>query len=255
MPEGREQMIFRVLGSVAAVGRDGAELPLRAAKVRTLLGVLLAHADARVPADVLRAALWPDRPPRSATANLQTYVSELRRVLPPVARRPRLVLDRSGYRLAVRPGELDHHSFEALAGEGRRELAAGRPARAVEALRRACGLWRGEPFEDVPHVADEALAHRLREQHWVVRESLVETRLALGDRAGLVAELDAMIAAAPLREGLWLLQMRVLSDGGRRAEALARYRRLHRLLDTELGIGPGVELRRLHQRILTGQTW
>jgi DNA-binding SARP family transcriptional activator len=43
-----------------------------------------------------------------------------------------------------------------------------------------------------------------------------------------------------------------LSGSGRRAEALACYQKLYRLLDTELGIEPGDELRQLHQRILTG---
>jgi DNA-binding SARP family transcriptional activator len=61
-----------------------------------------------------------------------------------------------------------------------------------------------------------------------------------------------MVAEAPLRERLWLLLMRALSGSGRRAEALACYQKLYRLLDTELGIEPGDELRQLHQRILTG---
>jgi DNA-binding SARP family transcriptional activator len=122
----------------------------------------------------------------------------------------------------------------------------------VETLRRACGLWRGEPFEDVPEAAGEAFVQRLRELRWIARESLVQTRLRLGADAELVAELQAMVAEAPLRERLWLLLMRALSGCGRRAEALASYRRLHHLLAAELGIEPGDELRQLHQRILTG---
>lgn len=242
---------FQVLGPVTAFDRAGAAVRLRAAKARTLLGVLLAHANTRVPADALLTALWPVRPPRSARANLQTYVSELRRVLPPACEQRRVVLDRGGYRLVVLPGELDLHSFEELAACGRRELLAGQLARAVDTLWRACALWRGEPFEDVPEAAGEAFVQRLCEQRWIVRESLAQTRLQLGADAELVAELAAMVAEAPLRERLWLLLMRALSGSGRRAEALACYRRLHRLLAAELGIEPGDELRQLHQRILT----
>jgi DNA-binding SARP family transcriptional activator len=237
---------FQVLGPVTAFDPSGAAVPLRAAKTRMLLGVLLVHANARVPADSLFAVLWPAGPPRSARANLQTYVSDLRRLLG----QQRLVLDRAGYRLLVRPGELDLHCFEELAERGRRELADGQPARAAETLRRAYALWRGEPFEDVPDAAGEAVVHRLREQRWLVRESLAQTRLRLGAAAELVAELQTMVAEEPLRERLWLLLMLALASSGRRSEALACYQRLYRLLDTELGIEPGDELRQLHQRIL-----
>lgn len=245
-------MIFYVLGPVSALGRTGAAVPLRARKVRTLLGVLLAHPNTRVSVDVLVDALWPGRPPRSAPANLQTYVSGLRRALPAAIGQRRLALERGGYRLAVEPGELDLHSFEELAACGREQFLAGELARAAETLGRACQLWRGEPFEDAPAAADEALVQRLRERHWIARESLAETRLRLGESAELVAELRAMVAEEPLRERSWLLLMRALSASGRRAEALVCYQRLYRLLDTELGIEPGAELRQLHQRILTG---
>lgn len=239
---------FQVLGPVTAVDRAGAAVPLHAAKTRTLLAALLAHANTRVATDALLGALWPHRPPRSARANLQTYVSALRRVLP--RGQKRLVHDRAGYRLVVQPGELDLHAFEELVSRGRRELAAGQPERAAETLRRACALWRGEPFEDVPHAADAAYVQRLREDRWHARESLVQIRLWLGANAELVTDLEAMVAEEPLRERLWLLLMLALSGSGRRAEALSCYQRLYRLLDVELGIAPGDELRRLHQRIL-----
>ncbi|HYQ69825.1 AfsR/SARP family transcriptional regulator [Actinophytocola sp.] len=239
---------FQVLGPVTAFDSAGAPVPLRAAKTRMLLGVLLAHANTRIPADSLFAVLWPAGPPRSARANLQTYVSDLRRLLP--GGQQRLVLDRAGYRLLVRPGELDLHRFEELAERGHRELAGGRPARAAETLRRAGALWRGDPFEDVPDAAGAAVVQRLREQRWLVRETLAQTRLRLGAAAELVAELRAMVAEEPLRERLWLLLMLALSSSGRRSEALACYQRLYRLLDTELGIEPGDELRQLHQHIL-----
>jgi hypothetical protein len=133
---------------------------------------------------------------------------------------------------------------------GRGGATGGQPARAAETLRRAGALWRGDPFEDVPDAAGAAVVQRLREQRWLVRETLAQTRLRLGAAAELVAELRAMVAEEPLRERLWLLLMLALSSSGRRSEALACYQRLYRLLDTELGIEPGDELRRLHQHIL-----
>jgi SARP family transcriptional regulator, regulator of embCAB operon len=244
-------MIFRVLGRLEARARAGGTVPLCAAKPRTLLGVLLAHANARVSTGQIIEALWDDVPPRSASANVQTYVFQLRRDLPFVDGRTRLLLDRAGYRLTVRPGELDLQVFEELAERGCRELTSC-PDQATLLLRRAGELWRGEPFEDVPRAANEAFVQRLRERYWMVRETLAEIRLQVGESAELVGDLQAMVVEAPLRERLWELLMRALSGCGRRAEALACYQRLYRLLDRELGIEPGHGLRQLHQRILAG---
>jgi DNA-binding SARP family transcriptional activator len=151
LPEEREKGIvieFRVLGPFE-VAREGSEvLPVRAAKERALLLLLLLHANEVVSAERLIDELWGERPPESAANVLQTYVSHLRRLLEP-GTRPRedgLIVTRSpGYLLRLAPGQLDLHRFETLVAEAR---ASSDPAAALAKLREALALWRGRPLPE-----------------------------------------------------------------------------------------------------------
>jgi DNA-binding SARP family transcriptional activator len=74
---------------------------------------------------------------------------------------------------------------------------------------------------------------------WVrVTVALAEARLAAGDHAALVPDLEQAVADHPLDEQLHAPLMLALYRAGRQAEALACYRRLHRALDAELGVAP-----------------
>ena len=87
-----------------------------------------------------------------------------------------------------------------------------------------------------------------------LRNSALEERatasLALGRHTEVVAELEPLVAAHPLREGLRARLMLALYRSGRQADALARYAEARELLAEELGIDPGPELARLHEQIL-----
>jgi carbon-monoxide dehydrogenase large subunit len=74
------------------------------------------------------------------------------------------------------------------------------------------------------------------------RLRLVEDHLAakadLGAAEELVAELEDLVAAFPLRERLWTLLVTALYRCGRQGDALAASRRVRHLLADELGIDP-----------------
>src|SRR5215472_11382123 len=93
---------------------------------------------------------------------------------------------------------------------------------------------------------------RLTELRLQAVEISADARLRLGRYAEVVGELERVAAAHPLRERLSALLMLGLSGDGRRAEALAVYQDVRRVLVSELGLEPGAELRELQQRILTG---
>ena len=69
---------FRVLGPLEVRYSDGRPVRISGRKPRLLLATLLLDAGHVVGADHLVEVLWPHRPPRSAQANLRTYVSSLR---------------------------------------------------------------------------------------------------------------------------------------------------------------------------------
>ena len=127
-------MEFEVLGPITLVSGARA-IPVPGRLRRILLGVLLADANHFVRADVL----WDGDPDRRAARKLHWHAHKLRSVLP---ERERLDSGHGGYRLVVRPGELDAERFEALAG---RAAGEPRPAERTALIREALALWHGTP--------------------------------------------------------------------------------------------------------------
>lgn len=240
-------MEFVVLGPVEV--REGGQRRAATGRLRrTLLGVLLARANRVVPVDVLVDALWGERGDARAVQKLHLHVHRLRGLL---GGSERLSRGEEGYRLAVRPGELDAERFETSVAEAA-ALVGGEPERSAELLRAALGLWRGTPFPE-PHAAElRDWSDRLVERRLTARETLFQAELACGGRAGLIEELAELALAHPLREHLQGLLITALHRAGRRDDALAAYRRARRHLVEELGLEPGPELRELAARIRAG---
>src|SRR6266508_3707785 len=71
---------------------------------------------------------------------------------------------------------------------------------------------------------------RLEELRLVAQELRIDAGLRLGRQAELVAELEALIAEHPLREGLRRQHMLALYRSGRQAEALEAYHAARRAL-------------------------
>src|SRR3954465_14461355 len=117
-------MEFRLLGPVEVRDRDRS-LPLGGVKPRSLLAILLLHANEVVSTDRLHAALWGEAAPATAAKSIHIYVSRLRAQLGP----DRLTTRPPGYVLHVDPSELDLAKFERLLAEARNaepKAAAGK---------------------------------------------------------------------------------------------------------------------------------
>jgi DNA-binding SARP family transcriptional activator/class 3 adenylate cyclase/CheY-like chemotaxis protein len=242
---------FRLLGSTRMLV-NGVDVPLRAARLRHLLSLLLLHRTEVSSVDRLVEELWEGHPPDSATAALRVHVSRLRKVLAAVGHDDLLVTRPSGYQLGVDADALDVKRFETLAARGQRLLADGKPEQAAEVLGAALALWQGAPFADVPHSPSVAAeVTRLGELHMTAVEDHIEAQLSCGNHRQVLGELDALVGAHPLRERLWAQRMTALYRSGRQAEALAAYQSLRRTLADELGLDPSPQLAALHDQILT----
>ncbi len=241
-------MEFRVLGPLE-VTAAGQSLGLGGARTRTVLAMLLVDANQVVSSDRLIEELWPGQP--RAADSLQVRLSELRKVFRSAGEPDRLVTRAPGYLLRVMPGELDAPRFERLAAEGHAALAAGEAATAVQRLDRALDLWRGPAFADLDAAPfARAEAGRLETERLTALESRAEARLACGRHRELIAELETLTAAYPVRERFWFQRMLALYRAGRQADALRAYRDLRSILIAELAIEPSADLRDLHARIL-----
>src|SRR5215213_3893649 len=213
-------MEFRILGPLEVSAESG-PIALAGIKPRAVLAMLLLHANEPVSAERLAAALWGDDAPAAAVKTVQVHVSRLRKAL---ADPEAVSTTPAGYRLRVRPGELDADRFAHGVALGRRALEAGDPQRAGIVLREALELWHGPALADLefePFAAAEI--ERLEEQRLVALEARVEADLARGSHSALVSELRQLRAGHPTRERLTVQLLLALYRCGRQAEALGVY--------------------------------
>ena len=242
---GTPELDVRLLGPIEAE-RDGLPATLGGPKPRALLAVLALEPGRVVSVDRLVEALWPGDPPETAAHAVQVYVSAA-----PQGARACDRDARTGLRARARTRAGRPPPFLPPAQEGRAALEGGDPAAAEGALREALALWRGPALSDFLYepFAQTEIA-RLEELRTVTLEERIEADLALGRHAELVSELEALVAAQPLRERPRAQLMLALYRSGRQADALAAYRVARETLVEELGIDPGPELRELEAAIL-----
>src|SRR5205823_2978874 len=124
------------------------------------------------------------------------------------------------------------------------------PQTLVERLGRALRLWRGPPLSGAPDTElTDAIRARLEALRSVAVEDMVDAELALGRHRRLAPELEGLVAEDPLRERRWGQLIRALYGSGRQADALRAFQRARGAL-MEIGVEPGVELRRLEDAVL-----
>ena len=235
-------MDFRVLGPFEVAGDEGT-LTLGGTKQRSVLAVLLLHANQVVSTDRLIDALWGGSPPFTSAKTIQVYVSRLRKAIGD----DRLVTRAPGYVLYVDPTELDLARFEQLVAEARRAS----PESASAKLRDALALWRGAPLADLAYEEfAQAEIARLEEMRLGAIEQRLEADLALGRHDEVVPELETLIARNPVRERFRHQLMLALYRSARQAEALDAYRRARQELADELGLEPSESLKQLEAAIL-----
>ena len=216
-----------------------------APRLRAVLAVLALSAGRPVPLDHLAAAVWGETPPIDTRRTVTVYLTRLRRLLGSRSIRS----EAAGHTLVMDPDDVDALRFATLVGTA----AAAGPQTERALLGAALRLWRGPSLADVPSrwLADVEAA-RLTELRLDALERRIALDLDAGAATGLDTELRDLTARYPFREHFWAHLMTVLHRSGRRADALAVYQRLYRLLDDELGVEPGEAVRAAHRQVLDG---
>jgi predicted ATPase/DNA-binding SARP family transcriptional activator len=235
-----------LLGPLEVRGPAGTLVEVRGSRLRALLILLALDAGRVVTTGRLAGALWEDQFPAAAANALQALVSRLRRALPEAV----ITAHPAGYQLMIDPGQVDVVRFERLAADGHAALRDD-PGRAAHLLREALALWRGPALADVAEAGFAAAAiARLSERRLTAIQDRVDADLRLGPAAPLVAELEGLVAAYPLREPLIGALMRALAASGQPGAALAVYEQARSRLAEELGTGPSPALSALHLSLL-----
>ena len=240
------------MGGVAALGvlgpllleGDAGPIRIGSSRQRRLLAALAAHLGRAVEVGQLVDLVWADDLPADPAGAVQTNVARLRRLLPDGIR---LTTTPEGYRLEADRAIVDVTAFaDHLAAAA----ALGDPVARRDRLGAGLALWRGHPYAELDHPTLAPAVARLAELHAGAAEQHAEALLAAGCTAEATAELEALIAAEPLREGAVALLMQALVAAGRQGDALAAFARLRARLADELGMDPSPRLCELEQRVL-----
>lgn len=235
-----------VLGPLRVVDGERRDRSPRGALQQRLLALLVLHRGRVVSADAVVDALWPTGRPDDPVAALHNHVSRLRASLPGC----RIDSVGDGYRLDPATVDVD---ADVLADLVSRDPVAD-PA-VLDALESLLARWAGPAYAELEEVPDARIeAQRLEELRVRAREVRAEALLARGTTDGLVADLNALCAAEPLRERPRALLMQALTAAGRQAEALRVYDDFRRLLADELGTEPSPVLTVQHLDLLAGAT-
>jgi DNA-binding SARP family transcriptional activator/predicted RNA-binding Zn ribbon-like protein len=239
-------MYFRLLGTFEV--RDGPRQVVVGTRrqERCLLAVLLLEAGHLVSTERLMDLLWDGRAPASARGAVHTYVGSLRRGL--AGSGLQITTGHDGYRVEAAGHRLDTVDFTDRCRDAAEATDA---ATRVELYDQALDLWRGPLLADI---ADDCLRERigvsLRETRLAALRHRAEDQLAMGSHERVVADLTGPAEQDPTQECLVAPLMTALYREGRRAEALRFYDLTAKVLDAELAVGPGDELRALRGRIL-----
>ena len=248
-------MEYRILGKLDVL-RDGESIDLGAFRQRAMLAMLLTSPNMVFSTDQLIDGLWGDDGSVNRQNSLWVYVSGLRKALEPEREKRSegtILLTRApGYLLEVEPDEIDAVRFERMIGEGR-SLAESDPAAASLVFGEALALWRGRAFEDFTYesFAQTEIA-RLEGLRLEAVEARIDADLDRGMSRELVSELETLVRQHPLQERLTGQLMLALYRSGRQADALRAYQMLTSRLGEELGVEPSISIRRLEERIVTG---
>ena len=233
---------------------DGQVIELGSRLQRAVLALLLTERGRAVSVDRMIDQLWQGEAPPRAIASLQSYISNLRRLLEPgrPQRSPSTILISTppGYAIRLPAEAVDAWEFERCLGTAR-DAADHDPQAARRYLEAGLALFRGEAYAEF---ADEEWASpeasRLAELRAQARELWAQVALRTGPPAQVVPAASELTQEYPLREEGWRLLALAQWGAGRQGDALATLRQARQVLGEELGIDPGPALTDLEEAIL-----
>jgi len=214
---------------------------------RVVLAVLAMQVGQMVSPHRLADALWSELPPASWNKVIQGCISRMRRLLGRTA----IETTDHGYRLVIPTEEIDARRFERMVMRTGELLTLGEPERAGHVITEALALWRGNALVDLDDWEPGRVeAGRLEELRLDAEELQLEAALRAGRHREVVAEAQARVANAPLRERRWALLALAQYQAGRQGEALRTLRKARAILVNDLGLDPGPDLAALEEAIL-----
>jgi len=219
-----------------------------------VLAALLIRADRVVAASELMTELWGECLPRRAAAGVHVYISQLRKFLNgPAGSENPVITKAPGYMLRMGCDELDCHAFLRLMNMGRGHVRELRDDEAANSFGEALALWRGPVLADLGNGPIlNGFMTWLEEQRLEGLKMLMDAKLRLGCHREVIGRLYSVTSEYPLHEEFHRQLMLALYRSDRKADALAVYRSVRKLLRDELGLEPCHALQDIQRAILAG---
>lgn len=202
--------------------------------------------------ETLAGLLWSELPEEKARRNLRHALSHLQKVIGP----DWLTTEHGVALTQDQPWSVDVQLLRSAL-----TLLARRPAerQTVDSLARVLSLYRGEflqgfHVQEAVHFEEWLLAQReeLRLLSLHGLETLGEHCLAQGAYAPGLTATHRLLQLEPWLESAHCLQMKLLAQSGRCADALAQYEKCCQILAAELDVAPLPETTLLYQQIQAG---
>jgi ATP/maltotriose-dependent transcriptional regulator MalT/DNA-binding SARP family transcriptional activator len=223
----------------------------RTSKAKELFALLLLDRRA-VSRDDLVAQLWPETDAASALSNFHFTLHALRKALASAgaSEATSVVRTDAGYRLALPLSiHVDLEVFRRSLRRGREARDAGRSREAVQHLRAAVAVHRGEFLADLSAPWIDRQREETDRQLVVAAKELATLELEWKEPREAIRPLEKLLQREPYDEEAHRLLMRAHHESGDNALAMRHYQALEAMLRRDLGAEPEAATRELHQRI------
>ena len=205
-------------------------------RARSLLALLALSGSRSVHWEVLAEALWPEADGRSASRNLQTAVSSIRRALSVSGGPDHSELQRQGDTYVLLTDTCDVRILDETLNAARAHRFRDHTTDEMAALERALVVYQGDvlpeagPAEWVVKERD-----RLRWEVAEAAERLAELELGRDHPSAAVSAAERGVAVDPYRDSLWRLLLAALERSGDTTRARKACERRAKVL-AELGV-------------------
>lgn len=251
---GTPVLTIRCLGGFSATAGGESLVGLNTPRLQALLVYLLIHRTAPQARRQVAFQLWPDVGEGQALNSLRVLLHALRRALPDAAQFIHTGAQTIQWRPTA-PVVIDLVEFEAaLERAAVAEQAAGDRQTLQTALRDAVDRYTGDIL---PGCYDDWLLaerERLRLRFGTALEQLVVLLESQGAVTAAIFHAQRLIQHDPLREPVYAALMRLYAALGDRVNLLRTFDACVAVLDSELGVSPGVEITGLRDLLLSEES-
>lgn len=235
-----KRLQIKCLGRLEVVFADREPIKWRSEKTEELFAFLLHNRGKTVLKDEIIEAIWPDTELERAAHQLHSAVYYIRKTLESYGIKPEQVRINGCYRLELGDTEVDVARFQQLC----EKIKEGREIFNADSV-----PYPGAYFEGNGWLWAESERERLLRDYVQAALILSGALIESSDFEAAEKLLTNAFAKNPYNEDITALLFELYGRTGANAKAMKHYREYGRVLENELGIVPGENIKRIFEKI------